>query len=56
MDDGAFTSIDIDILDSDGIVLDAIGFHEGDVVIIDREGKEWTAGNGKDAQPEACRS
>jgi hypothetical protein len=40
------TSIDIDVLNSDWIMLNAIKLHSSDVVVINREGVEWTAGDG----------
>lgn len=45
------TSINIDVLDGDGIMLNSISLDESDVVPINREGEEGAAGNGKDAQP-----
>jgi len=45
--------VNINVLDSDRVVFDTIGFHEGDVVVINGEGKEWTAGCGENAEPVA---
>lgn len=47
------SSIDINVLNSDRVVLDTVSLDEGQVVIINGEGKEGTAGGGKDAEPVA---
>jgi hypothetical protein len=50
--DGRVTlsSVDIDILDLSGHMFNTIGLNEGDIVVVDREGKEWAASNCEDAQ------
>jgi hypothetical protein len=52
IEDNGYTlsSINIDILDLDGIVLDTVGFHERDVVIINRESEKWSARDGNDTE------
>jgi hypothetical protein len=42
--------IDVDILNFNRIVLDTVGFHESDIVIINREGEEWSARDGNDTE------
>lgn len=44
------SSVNIDVLHFNGVVLNTIGFYEGDVVIVDREGKEGTTSGSKDTE------
>jgi hypothetical protein len=45
--------IDVNVLDIDRIMLDTISFHEGQVVIINRECEEWPARDSNDTEPVA---
>lgn len=45
------TSVDIDVLDFNGVMFNAIRFHKGNVVIVDGESEERAAGNCENAQP-----
>lgn len=45
------SSIDIYVLNFDWIMFNAIGLHECDVVVVDREGEKWPARQGKDTEP-----
>ena len=37
------SSMDIDVLHHDGVVLNTVGLNEGEIVLVDRECEEWMA-------------
>jgi len=44
------SSVDIDVLHRNRVVQDAVSLDEGDVVVINGESEEWTAGDRKDTE------